>query len=128
MSEEAIRSYLQQLQKVVNEDKRLAEKRKELSLEKKALETKIQEYIAKMDIPGVKFGSLIVTANQKKVRPRMKKAEKIASGCRILEELGIQNSKAVLTEIIENMKGEVSLAPGITITQTKESEVKSFYE
>jgi hypothetical protein len=120
MSDETVRAYLQQLQKVIDEDKRLAKQRKELGIKKKELEAKIQEYISERNVPGVKYDSLTVIANQKKVRNRMKKEEKISNGCKILENLGISNSKEALAEIIKSMKGNVTLEPGLKIKYQKE--------
>ena len=68
---------------------------------------------------GFKYNGMAVISEEKDRRPYKKKSEKMETGMQILEEYGIQNSKEVLEELLEKMKGSPVQETKIKIKEIK---------
>jgi DsbC/DsbD-like thiol-disulfide interchange protein len=119
MSDSAIREHLQKMQNILNEKLRLKSQLKDLTAEEKKQQEEIKNYLKKTNAEGVTDQNLTVTIQDKKVRTKIKKDEKINNAKKILEEYGIVNSAEALEEIIESMKGNLTLETKISVKKTK---------
>lgn len=100
-----ILSEVNELQSLTQEIKRLREQSKTLRQRKTDIEKKILEYLESSDQPGLKYKDIILLAENKETFKRGKAKDRIIRGADYLEQLGIQNSKQVVANLLEAIKG-----------------------
>jgi len=114
MSEEFdIQGSLKELVEITKELKLTSDKAKELRVQKKELEQQINEYLKFRDQPGIKYGSLIIFAEEKQKRVTKKKKVKEADTVKLLESAGVKNPKEFYQTMIESFKGEKTTVDSI---------------
>lgn len=115
-------SDLKKLKIINTEIKRLNEELKTIREEKKQSEKNILDYIHDNDLPGIKFGNIVILAEEKNYHSRLKKAEKEKNITELLSRMGIMDTKAAYQKLMEAMKGEASVKNVIKIKEGKVSE------
>ncbi len=116
---EIVKSYMQQLKTIVNELDNIRDRKKTLDTKKKELEEKITTYLKKYDQPAVKYDDIIVFANEKCSRVKLKKSEKKQSVHEALVNLGINDPDEVLKAIDDASKGDEIKKNSIQIKRMK---------
>ena len=83
---------------------------KKLKAREKLLENNITKYLEAQGKPGFKYKGKAILSEPKTVReiPRRKKDDKERDGAAVLSKYGVGNSKNVLDEILEAMKGPMT--------------------
>ena len=112
-----IRATLEELKGIAQEQFSLNKKLKELRERKKALETKVIEYLEANDKPGLKLDNIIFLAAEKTTHERKKKADKMKDAISILENHGVKNAEEVLLELEATKKGGQSSVPVLKMKQ-----------
>lgn len=106
---------LQSLHKIRAEYKQITQQKKVLLARKKELETIIQEYLIKNDLPRVTSNNISIISNQRKTRKRLSKVEKTEQALELLKNLSINNPKKVWEDLQESMRGEPEIIPCIHV-------------
>jgi len=98
---------MKELEGLKQEIKNLNSALKKLKAREKILEGNISQYLESQGKPGFKYKGKAVISENKVVRevPRRKKDDKERDGAAVLSKYGVGNSKNVLNEILEAMKG-----------------------
>lgn len=94
-----------ELQGLTQEIKRLREQSKTLRQRKTEVEKKILDYLESSDQPGLKYKDIILLAENKETFKRGKAKDRIIRGAEFLEQLGVQNSKQVVSNLLDVIKG-----------------------
>jgi len=94
-----------ELQSLTLEIKRLREQAKQLRQRKSDVEKKILDYLESSDQPGLKYKDVILLAENKETFKRGKAKDRITRGADFLEQLGINNSKEVVSNLLDVLKG-----------------------
>jgi len=102
-----ITGYVSELAELDHELKRLRKETRKLNLRKVEVETKIQKFLHEKDLPGVKdkYKGVAVIAEDSKRRERKNKEDKFLDGRAVLRDHGVENTKEVLDELLEAMRG-----------------------
>lgn len=100
-----ILSEVNELQSLTQEIKRLREQSKALRQRKTDIERKILEYLETSEQPGLKYKDIILLAENKETFKRGKTKDRLLRGAEYLDNIGIQNSKQVITRLLEAIKG-----------------------
>lgn len=95
--------------------KRLRKQIRNLQSQKQKCEHRILEYLDVNEQPGVKMNDMVILAAHKKKRKYRKQKDRILNGSHILEKYGIHESKQVLDELIEAMRGSPERKPVLKI-------------
>jgi hypothetical protein len=102
-----IAGVVKELVETNEELKRLTQVSKGLRLRKIELEGNIGEYLKETGQSGVKYKGVVVFTAPKKSRAPKKQKQRTEDGQGVLERYGIHNSKKVLEELLESMRGDV---------------------
>lgn len=102
----SIRNDVQELHKFDQEIKRMNKEIQQLRKLKKDCENRILDYCITNKQPGVSYNQITVYVDKKpKIVPN-KKTDKLSKGEVILQKHGISNSKEIIQELLNAMKGE----------------------
>jgi transposase len=86
---------------------------------KTKIEKRINEFLQEKDQPGVKYKGMAITIEEMKKRTYKNKKTKETDGIDILQKYGIDNSKKVLSEILEAMRGDIETSSIIKVRHLK---------
>ena len=101
----SIKNTVREFVEIETEIKRTRKHLQGLNEKKKKVEEEIITYLEETDQPGLKYNGMTFVPSERTVRKYKKKSERFTSAEDILENCGIQNSKKILEEILESMKG-----------------------
>jgi len=115
----SIQSDIKELNELDLEIKRLLTQLVNIRKMKKNVENRISVYLNDKNQPGVKYNGSAIILERKEKRTRMSKKEKEQCAISVLNKYNISNSKNVLDEIQESMKGAPTEITKIKITKIK---------
>ncbi len=101
----SIQQDVHELRSLDVEMKRLRKHIKLLKDQKDKCEKRILEYLETNQQPGLKHENTVIMAQERKKRRYEKKTSKIIKGESILDKYGIPNTKEILEELLEAMRG-----------------------
>lgn len=102
----SIRNDVKEMKELVTEMKRLSKTMKILRQQKQQCENRIIEYLRINNQPGLKLDGMTIIAADKTRRKYEGRAHKLERGARLLQQLGISNSKEVIADLLDAMKGD----------------------
>lgn len=100
-----IKSYVNELNVINAEIKRVSTHLRGLRKKSKEMEEYIINYLRQKDQPGLKYNDTAIVVETKPKRTAKKKAEAEEDAIRILEDYGIDDPKSVLKELLEARRG-----------------------
>lgn len=115
----SIQSDINELQSINIEIKNIQQRLKHIRNQKKKVENRINNFLKEKQQPGVKYKGVAITVQDVKKRSYKKKQHKKDDGCYILNKYGINNSKQVLEELLEAMRGSPEYKPVIKMKNIK---------
>lgn len=101
----SIKNYVNEMNLINAEIKRVSAHLKNLRKKSKELEEYIVIFLKQKDQPGLKYDNTAIIVETKAKRTSKKKSEAEIDALRVLEENGVENPQKVLQEIIEARKG-----------------------
>jgi hypothetical protein len=113
---------LKELVELTKELKMTTNKAKQLRAEKKEYEQTINEYLKESGQPGIKYGNLIIFAEEKPKRITKKKKEKEKDTIKLLESAGVKNPEEFYKTMIESFKGEKKMIDALKLKSVGGSE------
>lgn len=105
--------------KITVELKEENKKIKSLRDRKKELEEEVLNYLDETNLPAVRYGNMVVIADQKEQRGKKKKKEKETDCIKTLKSLGVNNPKEAFDKILESMRGEIKSVPKLKLKNIK---------
>ena len=111
---------VEELSSIDAEMRRLRKRLRELGIQKKRVEARVLNYLKEKDHPGIKYKGTAIVAEDRHHRSYKKKSEKFKDGLSILEDYGVSDSKNVLDEVIEAMKGSPRRKPCLKLRKLSE--------
>jgi hypothetical protein len=112
---DAAQQYMRQLKGLLDSQKTLGNQLKELRARKGEIEAKISEYLSRTNQPAIVYEGLTVFADEKVVRAPKKKKDKLQDAESVLADAGVSNSKELLEQILDSMKGEETTKSGVKV-------------
>lgn len=97
---------VQELQSLNEEIKRVRARLRKLNDTKSKIENSILNYLDDNNQPGLRYNGKTIIAERKNKRAYKKKAEKYGDAERVIRQHGISDSKGVLEDILEAMRGD----------------------
>jgi len=97
----SIKSYLQELERLDVEIKRLSTTLKNLRKQSKQVESKIINYLNEHDQPGVKYNNKAIMIENKTTKKRRTKAERENGMLEVLKSYNIPNPEKAMDEILK---------------------------
>lgn len=97
---------MKSLKDITQEIKRMAIEIKKLNLQKKVIEERIKEYLEENNQPGIRYGELVILANERKGYEKITKNEKKNKIYEVLQNNGVDDPIGVYDEILKSSKGE----------------------
>jgi len=113
---------LKELVELTKELKMTTNKAKQLRAEKKEYEQTINEYLKESGQPGIKYGNLIIFAEEKPKRITKKKKEKEKDTIKLLESAVVKNPEEFYKTMIESFKGEKKMIDALKLKSVGGSE------
>lgn len=101
----SIKNYVNEMNLINAEIKRVSAHLKNLRKKSKELEEYIVIFLKQKDQPGLKYDNTAIIVETKAKRTSKKKSEAEIDALRVLEENGVEDPRKVLQEIIEARKG-----------------------
>ena len=103
-------------------NREMTELRKKLSVlrqEKAKAEDRINQFLQEKDQPGVKYKGMAITLEEKKKRVYKDKKSKETDVINVLKRYGIDNSKEVLYELLDAIRGDVETSSVVKVRNLK---------
>lgn len=110
-----IKFYINEIQEIQKELKRISEKTKSLRQRKNTMESKVQEYLVERNMTSIRCGNSVVKIDNVNHRQRKIKKEKEKDIKNTLQAAGIYN-KDLVTKIIQQTSGNLEQKNKIKIT------------
>lgn len=110
-----IKFYINEIQEIQKELKRISEKTKTLRQRKKSIESKVQCYLKERNMTIIKCGNSVVKLDNVNHRKRKIKKEKEKDIKHTLQEAGIYNN-GLVNKILQQTSGKLEQKNKIKIT------------
>jgi hypothetical protein len=117
MSAQLVQSSMKELKSINTEIKRLNLEVRNLKAKKKELEETISHFLETHNQPGIKYGTMTIVTEEKKVRQRKKVEERTQEITEILENHGVPHIEKAIKEINEAMKGKKELVTKLKVKE-----------
>jgi hypothetical protein len=114
-----IQSDIKELNELDNEIKRLSISLRNVRTIRKNTETRISDFLSQKNQPGVKYNGNAIILEKKQKRAYMSKKAKEEGALSILQKYNINNSKSILDELRDSMKGNSTDIFKLKITKIK---------
>ena len=115
----SIQNYVNELNRIEVELKRLRATTKKLNSRKKELQENIQNFLISKDQKGVKYQGKAIILDQKEKHEYKSVKDKERDGINYLRDLGISDPEGAYTELMEKMRGEKVSTHKLKITNIK---------
>lgn len=115
----SIKGYVNELNQLNAEIKRLQARTRLLRQKSKKVEEHIVKYLQEKDQPGVKYKGTAIVMENKPKRLLKKTKEREEDALEVLRSHGVENADKVLKEIMEARKGDSVNTTKIKIKQIK---------
>ena len=117
----AIREYLEELESLQIEIKRLSATKKKLDKKANEVQDKIIQYLEQKDLPGVKYNGVAVVVEEKQKRGYKKAKDKEKDALDILTRSGMDEdeAKTALAKILEARRGAPTDRKKLKIVKNK---------
>lgn len=115
-----IKSYVSELEKIIEERKKIKLSDKKLKDRQTYLEKKIENYLDTKNQPGLKNKTIAITKEEKETHRRGKKKDKEEDALKFLRDQGVRNPEETLKNLLSKMKGDVEYKTILKIRKIKE--------
>lgn len=112
-------SMVSELTLIMAEEKQVRAQAARLRTRRTALEAQIAKILRDSDDPGVKYHGLQIALEDKEVRHRKKKTEKIDGAKNVLKTNGVTNADRVLESVINALRGDKTVEQKLTVKKIK---------
>lgn len=116
----SIKAYIQELEGVKSELRKLSAQRKILKKRQEGLETSISEYLESKDQPGLKYNGMAFVVEEKTTKSYKKQKDKDNDSLEVLKSAGIQSPEKLLTRLLEARTGDPVVKEKLKIKKIKE--------
>ena len=115
----SIQGDINEINQIDIEMKELRRKLSILRQQKTKAEDRINQFLQEKDQPGVKYKGMAITLEEKKKRVYKDKKSKETDGINVLKRYGIDNSKEVLSELLDAIRGDVETSSVVKVRNLK---------
>jgi len=110
-----ITGHVTELKIIIAEETRARAHLKKIRDKRKILEDQIAVYLADSPDAGIKTRDFTISLENKEVRLRKKKRDRVEEASNILKRAGVHDADRLVDRVVEAMRGDIEIRPKLHI-------------